>query len=240
MTQLSAPLLPSHAHHVTERDVDDGEERTHENTLGPTVPLLVCDFPWHLGPFPSLLCSCHVGKWLECLCMCVHMWALYVFMCHMSYNVGKWALWVSRGWLSSDREMAILTVRINQWSLQMDVHTHGDERTPWPTSKPTVNLGVGESTLCQESSVPFTQPCYPHKHTLNLKTPQVWWSVLNPNHNGKYLKSDYHLSLELWNSLITSFILGFKWVGYWGAETPGVKLFIDRPQRWWFCCLYFL
>lgn len=45
MTQLSAPLLPSRAHHVTERDVDDRDELAHENTLWPTVPLLVCDFP---------------------------------------------------------------------------------------------------------------------------------------------------------------------------------------------------
>lgn len=193
MTQLSAPLLPPRAHHVTERDVDDRDELTHENTLGPTVPLLVCDFPWHLGPFPSLSYSRHVGKWLQCLCMCVHMWALYVFMCHMSYNVGKWALWVSRAWISSDREMAILTVRINQWSLQMDVRTHGDERDPWPTSKPTVNSGLGSQHYVKRVLFPSHSHVTPRKHALNLKTPRVWWSVLNRIQNVKYLQSDHHL-----------------------------------------------
>lgn len=42
MTQFNGPPLPSHAHQVTERDVDAGEEHTHENTHPHSS---ACDFP---------------------------------------------------------------------------------------------------------------------------------------------------------------------------------------------------
>ena len=43
----------------------------HTYTRTHTFPRPICDFPWHLVAFSSLLCLCHVGKCLLTVCVCV-------------------------------------------------------------------------------------------------------------------------------------------------------------------------
>lgn len=130
------------------------------------APLLHCKFSLTYGTV--FLCATLVNDSSGCVCLCARTCVcacrIQVVMCLCaicltvlvnSPRLAPWGL-VESG----DGETTILTVRINQQSLQMDVHTKG---TSLPLWKPTVKVGdgrrfEGRHHFVKKAFVLYTQP----------------------------------------------------------------------------------
>jgi len=93
MSQFRALSLPSHAHRVTERDVDTGDEHTHAHGYlrsslclnGIFLDIWVCCHH-------SYVCVILVNDLSVCVCVCTCEWLCAICL----YSVGKWPQQLSR------------------------------------------------------------------------------------------------------------------------------------------------